>query len=274
MARELYPGVLVQRPDGTPAPFTAFTLWTNYAAGSDITTSVKAPDGTSAYTPVTDSAGLLTPFTGPDGHRDPIFVDTGVGQRFMLLSSTVLDDFDELDPPAGWTARTRGWLAENYPLILGDNQTALPTAGRLEVVRLTLPVAASITNVLVYAQAGGTSLTSGQNFAVLYSSAGARIGVTADQTTAWGSSGLKTMALAGGPFAGAAADYYVAFWFNGTTGPAFVRKSVSSGANQLNAGFSAPNLLWASADTGLTTTSPATMGTQTAQALAWWVGLS
>ena len=173
-----------------------------------------------------------------------------------------------------WNAVDRGWLTQNYDIATLANQTPIATAGRMEAVRVKLPFAALVTNVLTYAQAGGSVLTAGQCFAALYSSAGARIGVTADQASAWASTGLKTMALASGSFSCPAGDYYVAFWFNGTTGPAFVRHSVAGGVGQLNAGTAAPNLLHATADTGLTTTSPATMGAQSAAAVAYWVGLS
>src|SRR6185312_9531310 len=47
-----------------------------------------------------------------------------------------------------------------------------------------------------------SGLTSGQNFAAVYDNTGTRIGVTADQTTPWASTGLKQMALTGGPFTG------------------------------------------------------------------------
>jgi hypothetical protein len=88
MAREFFPGSLVQRPNGDPAPGQAFTLWTDSTSGTNITSSVKAADGIATYTPITNGDGLIEALTGPDGYHDPIFVDTGVGQRFMLLSNT------------------------------------------------------------------------------------------------------------------------------------------------------------------------------------------
>lgn len=100
MAREFYPGVLVQHLDGTAAVLTPFTLWDSATGGSNITADVRETDGVTSYNPMTDVNGLLLPFMGPDGWRDPIFVDTGVSIRFMLASSTVLDDITASLGPA------------------------------------------------------------------------------------------------------------------------------------------------------------------------------
>ena len=86
--RELFPGTLVQQANGDPAPGLPFTVWTDMTSGDNVTSDLTTPDGASAYTATTDSAGLLLPFRGPDEVKGPLFADTGVGQRFMLLSST------------------------------------------------------------------------------------------------------------------------------------------------------------------------------------------
>ena len=81
------------------------------------------------------------------------------------------------------------------------------------------------------------------------------------------------MPLSGGPYPVSAGDYYVGLWYQGTTGPAIIRSGTVS-AVLTNAGLSAPNLDMASANTGVTTTAPATLGTQTASVFEWWVALS
>jgi hypothetical protein len=147
-------------------------------------------------------------------------------------------------------------------------------AGRLELVRLHLPVSTNVTNVCLGLGVVGSTLTSGQNFAGLWTAAGARVGVTADQASNWGSgTGIKAMALAGGPFSCASGDDYVGFWYNGTPSPSWLRWSGAGGAF-FNAGLSAPNFRVCSADTGLTTTGPATLGAQTSASISWWAGLS
>ena len=154
-----------------------------------------------------------------------------------------------------------------------SSSTIMGVAGRLELSRLRLPFPSSVTNIVMTVTTAGGTLTSGQCFAALYTGAGALVGVTATQHTAWESTGAKTMALASGPFACAAGLYYVGYWYNGTTAPTF-RTAVTVTASHVNLGFSAPNLLAGTADTGLTTTAPATFGAQTSGGSAWWVGLS
>lgn len=167
----------------------------------------------------------------------------------------------------------RGFKAWTAPPDLAAGSTALPTAGLLMLRRIRRVPATSITNIVTYVAAGGTSLTSGQCFAALYTAAGALVGVTADQATAWAGVGVKTMALAGGPFTVTAGDHYVGVWFNGSAGPAFARNGTLN-ANLTNVGLSAPNFGAASADSGLTTTAPATFGVQTTVVYEWWFALS
>lgn len=168
----------------------------------------------------------------------------------------------------------RGWVAENMPIDSALNATTPTVAGRMEFAKVRLPVNATITNILLGMSTVGSGLTAGQCFANLYTAAGVKIASTADQATNWASGvGVKTMVLAGGPYVRTAGDYYVTWWYNGTTSPTWLRSS-SQGSGFINAGFSAPNLLWGSADTALTTTAPTNMGTQTGQGTAWWVGLS
>lgn len=166
------------------------------------------------------------------------------------------------------------FLTWNADIYTAASSVAMPTAGRLELVRLRLPVAASVTNVCLAMGSAGNTLTGGQCFAGLWSAAGARIGVTADQAANWGSGlGVKAMPLVSGPFACAPGDYYMGFWYNGTTGPGWIRWSGLGGA-YFNYGLSSPNLRLATADTGLTTSAPVTLGAQSAAPITWWAALS
>lgn len=89
MTRELYPGVLVQQPNGDPAPTTPFTIWNDLSGGVDVTGSLTAADGVGNYTPVTDDGGQLLPFRGPDGYQGFLFADTGTGMRYSLVPVSV-----------------------------------------------------------------------------------------------------------------------------------------------------------------------------------------
>ncbi|MFI7073568.1 hypothetical protein [Micromonospora sediminicola] len=167
----------------------------------------------------------------------------------------------------------RGWLAWTQPPHVLVAGSALAPAGTLQLRRLRRVPAGQVTNIVTFLTVAGSSLTAGQCFAALYTAAGALVAQTGDQSTAWASIGLKVMPLAGGPYQVTGGDYYVGLWFNGTTGPAIVRSGTVSAA-LTNVGLSAPNFDMASANTGLTTTAPATLGAQTASVFEWWIALS
>lgn len=163
-----------------------------------------------------------------------------------------------------------GWTFDPAEM---QGATILPTAGRLELARFRA-AGSLITNILATVTVAGGTLTAGRNFAALYTDAGALLAATADQATAWGTTGLKTMALTAPQVVTPGAFYRVGVFANGTTLPTLARAAVAFNAAALNAGMAAPTLRYASADTGLTTAMPANLGAQTAQATAWWFGLS
>jgi hypothetical protein len=180
-------------------------------------------------------------------------------------------DGGHVHPVYAWGASDYGLITMAFdPAVAVNNATALATAGTLYVIRLHLPVAQNITNIVIYLSAAGGTLTTGQCFAALYQG-GSKLGVTADQASAWGSTGLKTMAISGGAVAAAAGDVYVGLWFNGTTGPASLRGLI---LNAVNLGLAASASRFGTADTGLTTTAPSTMATVAALNTAYWAALS
>lgn len=162
----------------------------------------------------------------------------------------------------GWTFDTTGVQAG----------TVQPTAGLAQVARVRAQ-GSTITNILLHFTSGGSALTSGQCFAALYTDAGALLAASADQATAWAGGGLKTCALTAPQAVTSGAWYRVLWWFNGTTGPT-ISRGVNSSSAIVNAGMTAPTLRYSTANTGLTTTPPANIGTQTGGATAWWVGVS
>ena len=151
--------------------------------------------------------------------------------------------------------------------------TILPTAGRLEVMRVRA-ASSLITNILLTVTVAGGTLTSGRNFAALFTDAGALLSTTADQTTPWGTTGLKTAALSAAQTVTPGAFYRIGLFSNGTTLPTFARASVAFNGAALNPGQSAPTFRFSTADTGLTTAMPANLGAQTSGATAWWAALS
>ena len=174
--------------------------------------------------------------------------------------------------PSEMQAYDHNYLTWTYDPSVGMGGLIVPTGGVLHVVKMKLDGAALVSNITMCVVSQGVTLTSGQNFALLYSNAGALIGQTATQHTAWQSTGLKTMALVT-PVTVPAGYVYAGFYSNGSTQPNFARGNQTTAPGG-NAGLSAPNLRSATCDTGLTTTPPSTFGTQTANAVTWWIALS
>jgi hypothetical protein len=147
----------------------------------------------------------------------------------------------------------------------------LPATGTLQLAKVHLPVAATVSNVVLFVQTAGTGLTAGGCFAGLYTSGGSLIATTADQSAAWASAGTKIMALTASQ-ALAAGDYYVAFYATGTTAPAFARASAAFSIINTNLGN--PQSRWATGALGLTTALPASAGTIQSTSNSWWAALS
>jgi hypothetical protein len=179
---------------------------------------------------------------------------------------------DHVHPRTVWTAADYSYATMSFDPVIAVTSSPPSAAGTVQLTRLHLPVTTTITNIVMYVGTLGSGLTSGQNFAALYSAAGGKLDTTADQTTAWGSTGLKTMALGGGATSRAAGDYYVVVWSNtGTSMPQFIGRS---GATAVNGGLASPNFRVATADTSITTSGPTNLGAQTAAVNIWWVALS
>lgn len=178
-------------------------------------------------------------------------------------------------PDNGFTPSDAGLLAWNYDIGLAGNAAA-PSNNVVNLIRINIRQAISVTNVILGVTTAGVGLTSGQNFAGIYNSSGTLIGTTADQSGNWNSAGLKTMALTGGPFALAAGTFiWVAVVTNfATSGPLFPR-SCSLNQNIPNAGFTVSTARWAT--NGTATTALANSITPSSNVLAgvgFWAALS
>lgn len=147
--------------------------------------------------------------------------------------------------------------------------TVMATAGRLYVVRVPIRVPSVVSNILLYITGAGSGLTAAQCKAALYDPSGNLLQTTADQSATWNSTGLKTMAITATSLTPGIHD--VAWWFNGTTGPAPLRGVSQSFVNDI---VGAGTLRMSLADTGRTTTAPATLGARTGTNTLYWAGLS
>lgn len=130
----------------------------------------------------------------------------------------------------------------------GDNVTAgVVYLSKVKIVdRSTV-----VSNILYGVVLAGTGLTAAQNFVGLYNSSGTRLAVSADQTTNFGSLGLKTAAIT--PQTLAVGSYYVAILVNLTPGTIPQFATGAGGSSATNAGLTAGTARFLTALTGQTT---------------------
>jgi hypothetical protein len=94
------------------------------------------------------------------------------------------------------------------------------TSGVIYLMKISPQLGGGISSISLDLGANsGITLTSGQNFVGLYSSAGAQLGLSTDQSSSWGTTGTKTISV-GSITLMAGQDYYVAILANysGTAG--------------------------------------------------------
>jgi hypothetical protein len=143
------------------------------------------------------------------------------------------------------------------------NSTVVPT-GALQLVRVLVRKATTVTNIIVDVATAGVTLTASENFVGLYNSSGTLLSGSADQTTNFGTAGTYTIPLTT-PQAVVAGTYYVGILTNGTTGPQMARgNGLSGGVSFANAGLTASTYRYATNGTGLTSLpASVTMGSNT-----------
>ena len=181
---------------------------------------------------------------------------------------------DHQHPRTYWTPSDLDLVTWTMDVMVATANSVLPQPGTLYVVRVHVPVAATVTNILAAITSGGSGLVSGRCYAGVWNaSSSALAGATADQSADWAGTGFKTMPLSGGAKNLAAGDYYIGVHATGTTLPAFACGNNQVGGAFANAGMSG-NFRVATADTGLAGPPPATLGPLTASNTAWWLALS
>lgn len=237
------------------------TLYQNLTAAPLASGSVFSATG---WTSISTNGGTTISTSIPNSPDSPGAAGT----------STQSSAADHIHPFPLWLPSDHGLISWSFDCATPVNGFQPSSNGLLQVVKLHVPVAATVTNILLGITTVGGTLGSTQNYAALYSSAKALLAKTADQGTNWssGGAGLRTMALATSQ-AVSAGDVYVVFWANGTTLPTFLRSSGLAGMP--NAGIAtAANSRFATANTTITGTPPGTLGTFTALDVSYWVALS
>lgn len=176
-------------------------------------------------------------------------------------------------PNQGPQPSDQNLIAWTYDPVIPGASTA-PTGGQVQLMKVIIRLAATVTNVILHIPTIGNTLTTNENFAGLYGSTGTLLSATADQTAAWGSTGLKTMALSAAQ-AVTAGIYYIGFVANGSTTPSFARGAgLTSESTLLNVGVTAATARFATSGVSITTLANVTMSGNGLATVGFWGALS
>jgi hypothetical protein len=241
-----------------------------------------------AFINVGGASGVVVVAPGGSGAGSVPAITNQAADTVVIGQGAVTVGGAALQPPAAWTPGDSGYLAwTGDPVLLGLDGAIAPTNNTITLLRVNIRQAVSVTSVLLWLDTLGTSLTSAQNFAGLYAgqtagayTAGQLIGTSADQTTAWntgGSTGLKTIALSGGPFSIPAGTFvWVAILTNQSAGtnPKFATNGKNYSGGATNAGVAAAASRSAINTTGTTLPGSITPSSNTAKSWPIWAALS
>lgn len=177
----------------------------------------------------------------------------------------------------GWTPSQNNLLAASLDPSLANTNTVLP-GGTVIAARVQVETPILIANVVCYISTAGTTLTAGQNWIGVYTSGGTLLGKSADQTTAWVTTGVKTAAITaesgqslsvGGP-----GQYVYVAWLSNGTGPVRPANGNLAAGALLNVGLSGGGGR-ALYSTGGVTTLPSTISPlSSVHDKLYWAGLT
>ncbi|MGW0136233.1 hypothetical protein [Streptomyces sp. NPDC003299] len=174
-----------------------------------------------------------------------------------------------------WGPADQGLKAWSFdPSVAGFSSA--PVGGSVYLIRVKLRQAAIISKIVLMTVAAGSGLTANQNYAGLYTASGTRVGITANQSSAWTTANNTLSMALTSSYSAAAGDYYVAFVANGSTRPGFVC-ATTLGATRTpgNANLSSGGYRYCIGATGQTSLpSSISIASATPDANAYWVGLA
>lgn len=194
---------------------------------------------------------------------------TPVNNAFTDQDARITD----MENLGGETLNALGFKAMPFAPELAGSGTRL-TSGTVYMIRIDLTSTETLTSHVVSVADGGVGLTAGQNFAGLYNSAGTRVAVTTDQTTAWATQGEKVMAYVA-PYVAAPGTYHLAMLSNGGTPVGIFRNiSTSVAAAVINHGLTPTTARWTTGPTGQTTLPASVdLSTRTLSGIGFWNGV-
>lgn len=149
-----------------------------------------------------------------------------------------------------------------------SGSSTAPSAGDLVLLRVNVPVEATIASVVLQIATAGVSLTN--CFLGLFGMDGTRLALSADQSTAFQTGGAKVVPFTTPPQI-PAGDYYLAILIGGGTPPAISR---GASATVTNLGTAAGSFRSCVCGTGLTAIPASiTLASSVANNTAWCAGL-
>jgi hypothetical protein len=264
----------------------AGTAWT-VTRGAESTTPVSHAPGFTVDQVITAgglnglvssaSAATYAVVTGGTAAAAPFQQVASLGTPGQFLASAGAGALPSWQAAPGFVPGDLGYLEWAYDPLVISAGTALIGAGTISLIRVNVRAARTVTNVVTYLATLGSGLTTGGNFAGLYSSGGSLIGTSADQTAVWNtgsSTGVKTAALNGGtPVSVPAGFCWAALMYNGSGAPQFGRAFNVTAAIS-NAGFTSTTARFASAIGGTILPTSITVASNALNATEFWAALS
>lgn len=165
----------------------------------------------------------------------------------------------------------QGMVSWSFDPVLSSSTSLIPASGALQVTKLKVPASGLVSTVYLIVSNIGVALTANQSFIGLYSSTGALLSGTADQSVAWVTTGVKSAALTT-PSVVTGGYCFVAFYSVGSTMPGFRVGVATATPSNINLATNARR--FSVNDVGLTTALPANLAASSGAGLPWWVGIS
>lgn len=131
--------------------------------------------------------------------------------------------------PSGWAPADYGVLAWTADPATAASNIAISTSGTFLGSIIKLDQAATVSNIIYAVTTAGATLTANTNYIGIYSvTSGSLLAQTADQSTAWTTTGVKTTPVLT-PVALAVGEYLIAHICTATTKPALSASSAAGG---------------------------------------------
>ena len=165
-----------------------------------------------------------------------------------------------------WMPNMQGFKGWNYDPVAAVN-TTVPTGGTIYLNRLYVMEDTVVTHAYINVSTAGSGTTNA--YVAIYNSSGTLIATSNDNSSNMNSTGMKTFTFASPPTLSAGQYYRFGFWITASTTVASITRASSTSA--LNGLQTSSTFRFSTADTGLTTTAPSSLGSITQSNLAFWV---